>query len=75
MSSSPYKEIRAYLESIGVDSLILEKMDSMQDLEQQEIAELFKEITTDEILYVISLTDLDFFREYVENKSTSKYLS
>lgn len=47
----------------------------MQDLEQQEIAELFKEITTDEILYVISLTDLDFFREYVENKSTSKYLS
>lgn len=75
MSSSPYKEIRAYLESIGVDSLILEKMDSMQDLEQQEIAELFKEITTDEILYVISLKDLDFFKEYVENKNTSKYLN
>lgn len=45
----------------------------MQDLEQQEIAELFKEITTDEILYVISLKDLDFFKEYVEN--TSKFLN
>ncbi|MEK5217712.1 hypothetical protein [Psychrobacillus sp. FSL H8-0487] len=75
MSSSPYKEIRAYLKSIGVDTLILEKMDSMQDLEQQEIAELFKEITTDEILYVISLKDIDFFKEYVENKNTNNYLN
>lgn len=76
MSSSPYKEIRAYLESIGVDSLIIEKMDSMHDLEQQEIAELFREITTDEILYVISLKDLNFFKEYVESKKiVSSYLN
>lgn len=41
-------------------------MDSMHDTEQQEIAELFKEITADEILYIISLRDEDFLKEYVE---------
>ena len=68
-------EIREQMNKLGIDKDILEHLDTLSPENQEDIALLFKAVANDELLFILSLKELDFVENRIKFSEEKRYLN